>query len=384
MSLINYTKEQLLFRDTVREFVAKELRPHALEWEDAGHTPRKIWERCGELGLLGITYPAKYGGLDADYVMTLILAEEMSQCDSPGIGLGISVQTDMATPALAIHGSEELKTKYLAPAIKGEMICSIAVTEPGAGSDVAALTTKAVRDGDHYVINGAKTFITNGTQADFLTLLARTSDAPGHRSFSLFVVPTNTPGFSVGKVLKKTCYPSSDTAEIVLEDVRVPVGNVIGEENKGFIYQMQQFQLERLVGSFSMLGGMKRCYELTKQYIQEREVFGGKLGSFQVTQHKMAQMISEITVVEALAHMCVKKVMEAADFTKEASMLKLIAAQTQQRVTEECVQMHGGYGLMAEYPISRYFRDSKLAGIGGGSNEIMKEIICKYEGLSSW
>lgn len=380
--MLELTREHKLFRDTVRAFVEKELRPHALEWELEGKAPRLVWSRCGELGFLGMAYPEEYGGTDTgDYFYNMILAEELAQCGSAGISMGIAVQTDMATPALAMHGNEFLKREYLAPAIRGEMICAIAVTEPGCGSDVAGLQTRAVKEGENYVLNGTKTFITSGSQADFLTLLARTDTDAGYRSYSLFVVPTSLPGVSNDRVLRKTCYPSSATAEIVLDDVRVPKENLIGEEGLGFHYQMAQFQYERLSAAFGMLGIMKRCYALTKEYILYREVFGRKLSQMQVTQHKMAQMLTEITAVESLGHRCVESVNRSLDVTREASMLKLFAAQAQQRVTEECVQLHGGYGLMEEYEVARYFRDSKLAGIGGGSNEVMKNIIAKMEGF---
>ncbi|MBF0239816.1 MAG: acyl-CoA dehydrogenase family protein [SAR324 cluster bacterium] len=381
MSLLNFTEEHDLFRKTVKQFVEKEIRPNVEQWELEGKTPRHVWERAGELGFLGLTYPEEYGGMNADYLYTLILSEELARCDSPGVSLGLAVQTDMATPAIAHFGNEFLKRNYLEPAIRGKMICSIAVTEPGCGSDVAGIRTKAVKHGDSYLINGTKMFITNGTQADFLTLLARTSDAQGHGGFSLFVVPTSTHGFSVGRSLKKISHLSSDTAEIVLEDVRVSEEHRIGDEGKGFVYQMKQFQFERLAGAFQMLGAMKRCYELTKTYIQQRETFGQALASYQVTKHKMAQMLAEIMSVEALAQYCVSRVQAGGDFTRDTSILKLIAAQTQMRVSNECCQLHGGYGLMSEYAVARYYRDSKLSEIGGGSNEVMKEIIAKMEGF---
>ena len=381
MSSMPFKEEHKIFRETVRKFVEKELRPNVEQWETEGKTPRSIWKRAGDLGILGISYPEEYGGMNADYLYTLICAEEMGKCDSLGVCLGLTVQSDMATPALAHHGSETLKKKYLAPAIAGDIICSIAVTEPGCGSDVAGLKTRAELDGDSYVLNGTKMFITNGTQADFLTVLARTSKDPGHNAFSLFIVPSDTPGFSVGRALKKTCHPSSDTAEIILDNVRIPKENLIGQEGRGFQYQMEQFEFERLAGSFQMLGAMKRCYELTKVYVHQRETFGKPLSTRQVIKHKMAQMIADITAIEALAGLCVAKVNRKEHYSKEASMLKLLAAQTQVRVSNECCQLHGGYGVMQEYAVARYYRDSKLSEIGGGANEIMLEIISKLEGF---
>ena len=375
-----FREEHKIFKKTVAEFVDREIRPNVEKWEEEGKTPRALWKKCGELGVLGITYPEKFGGMGADHVYSFIFNLEMGKCGSAGVALGMAVQTDMATPALAKYGSDELREKYLRPAISGDMICSIAVTEPGCGSDVARIETKAVLDGDSYVINGRKMFITNGTQADFLTLLARTSPGTGFQGLSLLIVPMNLPGVSRGKPLNKTCFHSSDTAEIVLENVRVPKGNLIGKEGYGFRYQMEQFQFERLSGAALALGGMKRCYELTKRYIGERQTFGKFLHEHQVIRHKMAQMLAEITMIEAMTFKCVQMAGAGADITKDVSMLKLVAAQTQQRVMEECAQIHGGYGLMTEFEVARYFRDAKLSGIGGGTNEIMKEIICKMEG----
>ncbi len=379
---MNTTSTELdLFRNSVRDFVNKEIRPHVEKWEAQGFTPRNIWKKCGDLGFLGIPYEEKYRGLAANFSYSFIFTEEMAQCGSLGVALGLAVQTDMATPALAEKGSAELKEKYLRPSISGEMIGAIAVTEPNCGSDVAGLQTKAVLQGDNYILNGTKMFITNGTQADYFTVLARTSDQPGHRSFSLFIVPSGLSGVTKSKVLKKVCHLSSDTAEIVFSNVKVPKANRIGEENQGFIYQMQQFQYERLAACVQMLGVMKRCYSLTKEYVKSRNLFGKNLNEFQLTRHKLAQMAAEIQTIEALALQCTEKANRKEEFTREVSILKLMAAQAQQRVTEECVQLHGGYGLMAEYEVARYFRDSKLAGIGGGSNEVMKEIIAKLEGL---
>jgi len=375
------SEEHKLFKQTVKEFVDKEVRPNVLEWEYQGFTPKSLWKKCGKLGFLGITYLEQYGGMEADYTYMAILHEEMGKCGSCGVALGISVQTDMSTPALAKYGNDFLKEKYLKKAISGEFVSAIAVSEPDAGSDVASIKTNAKKNGDDWVINGTKTFITNGTQADFVTVLVRTSDAPGYQGMSLFVVPTDSKGFSCGKKLNKTCYPSSDTAELIFDNVTVSSDHLIGEEGCGFIYQMEQFQYERLAACCLALGAMKRCYQLTKQYIFDRKVFGQPLVKMQTIAHKMAQIISEIKLVENSIHACVYKANQGVDFTKDVSMLKLTTAQIQQRVMEECIQIHGGWGLMQEYEVARYFRDAKLTGIGGGTNEIMKEIIIKTEGL---
>ncbi|MDZ4661529.1 MAG: acyl-CoA dehydrogenase family protein [Pseudomonadota bacterium] len=379
--MIQFSEENELFRKSVRDFINREVRPNVEHWEDQGFTPRNVWSRCGELGFLGLPFSSKYGGAEAEYTFSMIFTEEMAQCGSLGVALGLAVQTDMATPALNEHGSEALKEKFLRPAIAGKMIGAIAVTEPNCGSDVAGLNTRAEKKGDHYILNGTKMFITNGTQADFYTTLVRTKEEAGHKCFSLFIVPANLSGVKRSRVLKKICHLSSDTAEIIFDNVKIPKENLVGEENSGFIYQMQQFQYERLAASVQMLGVMKRCYQLTKEYVKSRTVFGKNLNELQVTKHKLAQIAAEIKMIESFTHSCVEFANAKKDFSKEVSMLKLLAAQAQQRVTEECTQLHGGYGLMSEYEVARYFRDSKLAGIGGGSNEIMKEIIIKMEGL---
>ncbi len=381
MALLEFTEEHNMFRETVRRFVEKEVRPYVEEWEREGRTPRELWRKCGKSGFFGLHYPPELGGMGGDFTYTLIFHEEMGACGSAGTALGLAVQSDMATPALAKYGSDELRARYLVPAIKGEFITSIAVSEPGHGSDVAAIETRAAREGDEWVLNGRKTFVTNGTQSDFLVLLARTFDAPGFKGLSLFVVPTDCPGLDRGRPLRKTCYHSSDTAEIALENVRIPAGNLIGEEGHGFYYQMEQFQIERLAGAAMGLGGMKRAWDLTYKYVHEREAFGAPLAKMQVVRHKLAQTAAEIRAIEALAHRCVALANRGNDITEDVSILKLLTAETIQRVSEECVQLHGGNGLMEEYEVARIFRDAKLMGIGGGTNEIMREIICKCRGL---
>lgn len=379
--MLKLTEEHLLFKESVKNFVDKEIRENVLEWEDVGRTPKKVWRRCGEMGFLGINYPEKFGGMGLDFSYTSIFHQEMAKCGSLGVALGLSVQTDMATPAIAKYGSDFLRENYLVPAIKGNKICAIAVSEPDAGSDVSAIRTRARKNGDSWVIDGQKTFITNGSQADFITLLARTNEDTGYKGLSLFVVPTDLEGFSCGKILKKTCYQSSDTAEISFNSLKLSKDHLIGEEGRGFLYQMEQFQLERLAVCFLSLGCLKRCYSVTKRYVKERNAFGRPLIGLQTIRHKLAQMLSEISLLENSINTVVAKINQGFDITKDVSMLKLVAAQIQQRQLEECVQIHGGWGLMQEYEVARYFRDSKLLGIGGGTSEIMKEIICKMEGL---
>jgi citronellyl-CoA dehydrogenase len=376
-----FTEEHDMFRASLRAFLAKEVTPHVDEWERAELVPRSVWKQMGEMGFLGLRHPEEYGGMNLDYWYTVVLAEEMARVPAGGFGMGITVQTDMATPALARHGSHELKKKYLEPAIRGDYVCSIAVSEPAAGSDVAGIETRARLDGDCYVVNGRKMFITNGTQADFITCLVKTDSEKRHRGFSLLVIPTNLPGFSVGRKLKKLGNHCSDTAELVLDDVRVPVANRIGEEGMGFIYQMQQFQDERLIACVSATSSAFAAYERTKEYARQRQVFGRPISSFQVNQHRFVEMLTHLTALRALVYECAHRFNSGEDVTKQISMCKLFAGEVSRSVIDCCLQMHGGYGYMDEFPISRAYRDNRLFRIGGGSDEVMKEIVAKLEGF---
>jgi citronellyl-CoA dehydrogenase len=380
---IYFTKDHDMVRRAVKEFVDKEINPYMDEWEEQAIAPlHDLFKKMGDLGFLGIRYDPKYGGQGLDYWYDLILLEEMAHCHGMGIPMAVSVQTHMATPAIEEFGSEYLKETYLKPAIAGDMVASIAVTEPGAGSDVAAMQTTAEKDGDAYVINGSKTYITNGTQADFLTLLARTSDDPGYHSFSLFVVPTNLEGFQVSRKLDKLGVRCSDTAELFFDSMRVPAENMIGQEGEGFIYQMQQFQHER----FSSLPGgyiaTKDMIDMTVKHIKERIVFGKPLVSKQVLRHRIADWLTEIECLKQLTYHIVRMKMEGLDVTREVSMGKLFAAQVAQKVADGCLQMYGGLGYMNEMLISRYYRDARLFSIGGGANEVMREIITRTEGIA--
>jgi citronellyl-CoA dehydrogenase len=374
-------QEQELFRSSVRDFLDKEVAPHIEEWEEKELLPRSLWKRMGELGFLGLRYPEEYGGSGADYWFTVILNEELARLGAGGVGMGVTVHSQMALPALARHGSDALKQKFLAPAIRGEMIAAIAVTEPNAGSDVAAIQTRARRDGDFYVVTGRKMFITNGTQADFVTTLVRTDMEKGHNGFTLLIIPTTSEGFSVGKKLKKIGNKCSDTAELIFDNVRVPVGNRIGEEGMGFIYQMQQFQDERLSACVSASAGAFAVYERTKEYVMDRKAFGRPISGFQVNQHRMVDMLTQMTALQALVYQCVERFRAGEDITREVSMCKLFAGQVCTFVVDGCLQMHGGYGYMEEFPIARAYRDNRLFRIAAGSDEIMKEIVAKLEGL---
>jgi len=378
---IYFTKEHDRVRRAVREFVKKEINPHIDEWEEKGEAPlHDLFKKMGALGFLGIRYDPKYGGQGLDYWYELILLEELGHAHAMGIPVAIAVQTNMATPAIDEFGSEYLKETYLKPAIAGEMVTSIAVTEPGAGSDVSAIATTATKDGDAYIINGSKTYITNGTQADILTLLARTSDNPGYDAFSLFVVPTDLPGFKVSRKLDKLGLRCSDTAELFFDKVRVPAKNLIGNEGEGFIYQMKQFQHERfaaLPGSYIAALDM---IDMTVDHIRKRIVFGKPLIARQVLRHRLADWLTEIECLKQLTYHIVRMKMENLDVTREVSMGKLFASQVLRKVADGCLQMFGGLGYMNEMLISRYYRDARLISIGGGADEVMREIISKIAG----
>lgn len=377
-----FTKDHEMVRRAVRNFVNKEINPHVDAWEEKGIAPlHDLFKKMGGLGFLGIRYDEKYGGEGLDYWYETVVMEELAHIRCGGIPMAIAVQMDMATPAIDEFGSEYLKETYLKPALKGEMVAAIAVTEPDAGSDVAALKTTAKREGDHYILNGSKTYITNGTQADFLTLLARTGEAPGHHAFSLFVVPTNLPGFHVSKKLDKMGMRSSDTAELYFDDIRIPAKNLIGRENEGFIHQMQQFQHERFTVLPLTYISAKDVIDDTVAYIKGRIVFGKPLISKQVLRHRIVKWLSEIECLKQLTYHIVRMKMAGQDVTREISMGKLIGGDLLSRVTDGCLQMYGGMGFMNEMPVSRAYRDARLLSIGGGASEVMSEIIGKLEGL---
>lgn len=370
-----------MVRQAVRDFVNKEINPYVDEWEENGIIPlHDLFKKMGDLGFLGIRYDTKYGGQNMDFWAETAFIEELAAANCGGVPMAITVQTNMATPAIAEFGSEYLKETYLKPAIAGEMVAAIAVTEPGAGSDVAAITTFARREGDHYILNGSKTYITNGTQADFLTLLARTSDQPGHHSFSLFVVPTNLPGFVVSKKLDKLGMRSSDTAELFFDDMKIPAENLIGVEGHGFIQQMMQFQHERFAVLPMAYVSAKNIIDRTAEYLKGRVVFGKPLITKQVLRHRMAEWLAETEALRQLAYHIVRMKENGQDVTREISMGKLLAGNLMNKVTDGCLQMHGGMGFMNEMWISRAYRDSRLLAIGGGASEVMSEIIFKMSG----
>ncbi len=370
------SREHQAFRETVRKFVQTELVPRAREFDKIGRFDTSLYPKMGELGLLGIRYDQKYGGLGLDYSYHAVFLEELAQCDNAGVCMGITVQTDMATPALHRFGSEELKQKYLVPAIRGEHVAAIAVTEPAAGSDVAGIKTRAVRDGDDWVINGSKIFITNAATADWLCLLAVTDPEAGYGGFSQIIVPTDSPGFTY-QLLDKIGNKGSDTGLLFFEDVRVPITNTIGDPNRGFQQQMMQFQDERMVVVVTAPVTARQLWETTLKHCQERIAFGKPLSKMQVNQFKFVDMMIQITAAQELSYRCIRKMVRNEDATLDISMAKVFCTTMNQYVATTCVQLFGGAGYMYENAAGRAFVDSRLAAIGGGADEVMKQVVAK-------
>jgi len=375
---MRFTEEHTAIRETTARFVDNEINPYADQWEAEGIFPaHELFKKLGDLGLLGISKPTEYGGMGLDYSYQIVFQEELGRCTTGGVSMGIGVQTDMATPALAKFGSDELRREFLAPAISGDYVGSIAVSEPGAGSDVAAIRTSALKDGGDYVINGSKMWITNSTQADFLCLLANTSDGKPHANKSLIIVPAKTRGVSFSQRLNKLGMRSSDTAQVFLDDVRVPQRYLIGEEGAGFVYQMLQFQEERLYGAAAALKGLEACIEATIEYTRQRQAFGRSILDNQVVHFRLAELQTEIEALRALTYEAVEGYVNGEDVTLKASMAKLKAGRLSREVTDSCLQYWGGMGFMWDNPVSRAYRDTRVASIGGGADEVMLGIICK-------
>jgi len=378
---MEFTQEHEGIRRGVKKFIDAEINPHVDEWEAAGIFPaHDLFKKMGEQGYLGINKPTKYGGMGLDYSYQLAFIETLGHIKCGGVPMAIGVQTDMATPALARFGSDELAQEFLVPAIKGDMVACIGVSEVGAGSDVASVKTSARKDGADYVINGGKMWITNGTQADWSCLLANTSDGPVHKNKSLICVPMKTKGVTIARKLDKLGMRSSDTAQIHFEDVRVPQRNRIGKEGEGFTYQMRQFQEERLWGAAAKLVAMERYIEDTVAYTGQRVAFGQPILDNQVVHFRLAELKTEVELLRSLVYRAAEQMLKGEDVTMLASMAKLKAGRLGREVTDACLQYWGGMGYMNETPISRAYRDSRLASIGGGADEIMLSIICKHMG----
>jgi citronellyl-CoA dehydrogenase len=376
-----FTEEHDAFRRTVRAVVQREIDPHVDAWEEARIFPaHELFPKLGRAGLLGLEYDPAYGGQGADHSYSVVFGEELGRINCNGVPMAIAVQTDMATPSLAAFGSEDLKQRYLVPAIRGDAVCSIAVTEPDAGSDVAALRTRAVRDGEEWVINGTKLYITNGTQADWLCLLVRTSDEGGHRGMSQLVFPTDAPGFSVSRKLRKLGNWSSDTAELSFVDARIPVSNTIGEIGRGFQQQMQQFQKERTISLYIGTGQMAHALERTAEYLSQRHAFGKPLLANQHLQYQLAELEAKVDMFRHYTYAGAEAYLHGQDTSKFVTVGKLMLGRLQRELADTCLQYHGGVGYMEETWVSRYFRDSRLVSIGGGADEVMLKMLSRSNG----
>ena len=376
-----FTDQHEMFRAMVRSFVETEIKPHADAWEEAEEFPRELFRKAGEAGLLGLHYDQRWGGSGLDYWYTVVECEELVRSHCAGVNMALMVQSDMATPVIHDLGTDEQKQEFLAPAIKGERIAALGVSEPGAGSDVVGMRTTARKDGGDYIINGSKTFITNGTRADFVTLVVKTDPDKGHSGVSIVLFPTDTKGFSVGRKLKKLGNKSSDTAELHFDNCRIPRRYLLGEEGQGFYYLMQNFQGERLVAALLATAGAQRLLEETIHYGETREAFGRPIVKFQVWRHEFAQFLTEIEAARRLAYHAADLFNRKVPSVKEISMAKLYCGELANKVADRCLQFHGGWGYMDEYPISRAWRDMRLITIGGGTSEVMREIIAKMSGL---
>src|SRR3954465_4801510 len=374
------TDEHEQLRESSANFCTKELRPHSEEWEETTF-PDSVFPRMGELGFLGLSMPEAYGGQGGDYSSNLILAEELSHSGSGGLCMGINVHTDMATPPILQFGTEEQKQDYLVPAIKGEKISCLGITEPDAGSDVSAIRTTAVRDGDEYVINGSKTYITNGHRADFIVLVTKTDPAAGYDGFSLFLVDMDLPGVVREKRLEKLGMHASDTALLAFQDVRVPETALLGQLGKGFYQIMWELQGERLIGAAGCVAGAERAFERTLAYALERKAFGREIGHFQTIRHKFAAMAAKIEASRSLVYATAWRFANGEYPVREISMAKLHASQMCCEVADECLQIFGGAGYMREYRIEQAWRDLRLNRIGAGTDEIMLDVIGRSYGL---
>jgi citronellyl-CoA dehydrogenase len=374
------TAEHRQIADTVERFIVNEVNPHVPAWEAAGEFPsHQVFKQLGDLGLLGLKYPEAFGGAGLDFSYSAVMAEALGVCGCGGVPMAIGVQTDMATPALARFGSDELRRDYLAPTLRGDMVACLGVSEPGGGSDVAAIKTTARAEGGDWVINGTKMWITNGLKADWCCLLANTDDGPAHRNKSLIVLPMDAPGISKQKIHKIGMH-SSDTAQLFFDNVRVPRRNLIGEEGKGFTYQMMQFQEERLWAAASSLRTFDRLIDATIDYTRQRQAFGRSVLDNQVVHFRLAELRTEVEALRALTWSAIEQYVAGQDVTRLASMAKLKCGRLGRELADSCLQYWGGMGFTAVNPVSQFYRDGRLTSIGGGADEVMLGIICKLEG----
>ncbi|MBP2018806.1 alkylation response protein AidB-like acyl-CoA dehydrogenase [Symbiobacterium terraclitae] len=369
------SEEHEEIRRLVRQFAERELQPHAEEWEAQEFMPSDVLRRMGELGLLGLRYPAEYGGQGLDIFASIVVYEELARCRAAGPAAVAAVHAEIALPLILKFGTEAQRRRYLVPGLRGEKIACLAITEPDTGSDVAAIRTRAVRDGDGWVLDGAKTFISNGARADFAVVLARTSPEGGHRGLSHFIVEKGTPGFRVARQLKKAGQHSADTAELQFDQVRLPADALLGEENRGFYQTMWQFQTERLIAAAVDVGRARVALELAVAYAGTRQAFGGLLAEKQVIRHRIADMATRVETARRLLYTTAWEVKSGGQPAAAISMCKLVAANTALSVADDALQIHGGYGYMQEYPVQRLWRDARVSRIVAGTDEIMREII---------
>jgi len=376
MNELYFTEEHNLFRESLQDFLQKEVMPHINTWEETGKIDRFIWEKFGEMGFFGIAYPEEYGGMGLDFFYTVILLEELQKINSGGFAAAIWAHAYLAMTHLNAEGDERVKSEYLTPSITGEKIGCLCITEPFGGSDVAGMRTTAVKDKDHYVLNGSKTFITNGVYSDYLVVAAKTAPELGGKGMSIFIVDRDTPGVSATK-LDKLGWRASDTGEIAFDNVRIPLENLMGEENKGFGYIMQHFATERLIMGINAHARAEFAIEYALGYMKERMAFGKTIDRFQALRHKIAERQAEVEMSKAFNYSVAYRLNKGEYVVKEATMSKLTSTKIADEVIYDCLQMLGGYGYMEEYPLARLLRDSRLGPIGGGTSDILREIIAK-------
>src|SRR5919106_15316 len=376
-----FSPEHDQLRTSIRSFVENELAPHAQEWEEKFDYPDWVFRRMGELGFLGLSYPEEYGGGGGDYLCNIVLAEEMTRCGSGGVAMGVAVQTDMAVPPLYKFGTEEQKQRYLVPAIKGEKIFCLGITEPDAGSDVAGMKTTAKKVDGGWLVNGRKIFITNGRRADVITFVAKTDSDKSHQGISLFVADTDAAGFEVARTLEKLGMHSSDTAELTFTDMFVPDDGLLGNEGEGFYNISWELQGERLIGAAGSIAGARRGLEAAIAYSLQRETFGKPIGKHQAIRHRLADLATEIEATQQLVYEAAVKVNMGEYPVREISMAKLLTGEVAWKTADTVMQIFGGYGYSMEFPVQRGWRDARLIRIGGGTDEIMRDVIGRMEGL---
>ena len=380
MDILSYTEEHRIFRDSLRKFLEKEIIPHVDEWEEAGIVPKSAWKKMGEQGFLGMSVPVEYGGYGADFLYSVILIEELTRTNCSG--LAAPLHTDVVVPYITSYASEELKHKYLPGCVSGDIVTAVGMTEPNAGSDLAAMRTTAVPDGDDIVINGQKTFISNGINCDLLVLAAKNPQGENpHHAISLYLVEAGTPGFEKGKKIKKVGWHSQDTAELFFTDCRIPKENILGAEGGGFLMLMEKLQQERIVCAIGAQAAAERMLEMTVAYCKERHAFGRPISKFQHNQFTIVEMATEIKLGRTFVDKLVAEHMEGNNIVVDVSMAKYWTTEMAMRVADRCVQLHGGYGYCEEYPIARAWRDTRVMSIFAGTNEIMKTIAAKFMGL---